>query len=272
MDRAVARALEPDRQALARVERAVAALGRPVAEHAVVVGVLPGEEGRARRAAERERHEAAGERGALAAEQRAHAGHHPHRLERLVVGHQTTTFGRFAAAASASPAPARPGTRAAAPRRPEARRARMSAAGAHPAVQRQPAAVARSPRALAGEAPCRRSFVRGTLREHGARASSGSVSAAADHAPPVAPTSTSTRRHAAALGPAHAHLQVGGHAAAQRPPARAQEQLEARVLAAAASGAALQRGAGAGAGRAGRRGSARRRPGSSAGRGPPRRS
>ena len=66
VERAIPGALEPEREVVARVELAVAADGRPVAEHAVVVGVLAGEEGGARRAAERERHEAAREGGAAA--------------------------------------------------------------------------------------------------------------------------------------------------------------------------------------------------------------
>jgi hypothetical protein len=42
VDRAVARRLQPDRKVVAVVELAVAALGRGVAHHVVVVGVLAG--------------------------------------------------------------------------------------------------------------------------------------------------------------------------------------------------------------------------------------
>ena len=61
----VARPLEPDRQPVALVEPAVAAVRGHVADHAVVVRVLPGEQRRARGTAERVRHEGAFEGGSL---------------------------------------------------------------------------------------------------------------------------------------------------------------------------------------------------------------
>ena len=68
-------------------ELLVAALRQRVPHHGVVVAVLPGEEGGARGAAERERDVVVGERRPLRAEHGVHVRHHAHRLDRLVVGH-----------------------------------------------------------------------------------------------------------------------------------------------------------------------------------------
>ena len=87
--RVVAGVLQPDGEVVVTVEgleALEAAVRARVAPHAVVVGVLAGEEGRARRAAERVVDEAVRERRPLVADQRVGAVHHLHRLERLVVG------------------------------------------------------------------------------------------------------------------------------------------------------------------------------------------
>ena len=87
VDRLVARALEPDGKGVLVVQRVVAAVGRLVREHAVVVGVLAGEEGGAGRAAERERREAVVEGRSLGDEQPLDVLHDADRLDGLVVGH-----------------------------------------------------------------------------------------------------------------------------------------------------------------------------------------
>ena len=65
----VAGALQPEREPVGGVEAGEAAVGGRVGDHAVVVGVLPGVERRARGAAERVVREAAGEGRALVADQ-----------------------------------------------------------------------------------------------------------------------------------------------------------------------------------------------------------
>ena len=84
----VAGRLQPERQPARGVEPVVAAERQRVREHAVVVGVLAREEGRARRAAARIADEAVRERHALGADQLTRPGHRPHRIGGLVVGHQ----------------------------------------------------------------------------------------------------------------------------------------------------------------------------------------
>ena len=83
----VAGLLEPDGQRVRVVELRVAAARRGVAHDAVVVRVLAGEERRARGAAERVRDEALGEGRPAVAQESPHVRHDPHRLDRLVVGH-----------------------------------------------------------------------------------------------------------------------------------------------------------------------------------------
>ena len=68
------------------LEAPKAAVRVPVAEHAVVVHVVAGQEGRARGAAEREVDEAVFERHPGVPDQRVDVVHDAHRLERLVVG------------------------------------------------------------------------------------------------------------------------------------------------------------------------------------------
>ena len=85
--RLVAGALQPDRKRLAGVEPVVAAPRRAVVQHPVVVRVLPGQERRARRTAERKRGEAAGEPGTGSHHQPAHRGQDGHLVHALVVGH-----------------------------------------------------------------------------------------------------------------------------------------------------------------------------------------
>ena len=89
----VAGLLEPDRQRVGVVEVRVAAMRSAVGEHAVVVGVLAGEEGRARGAAERDVDEAVGERGAPRRQQRPGLRQGAHLLDRLVVGHDHQDVG-----------------------------------------------------------------------------------------------------------------------------------------------------------------------------------
>ena len=90
----VAGLLEPYRERVGRVERLVAALlVLVVREHPVVVRVLPGQERRARRAAERKRGEAVRERRALAAELLIGLTHEAHRVRGLVVGHHDDDVG-----------------------------------------------------------------------------------------------------------------------------------------------------------------------------------
>ncbi len=96
--RVVTGALQPYGQVVARVERfeAVEAAGGPeVGPHPVVVRVLPGEEGGTRGAAERVVDETVGEGHPLIADQRVDVLHHPHRLERLVVGLDHQHVGRL---------------------------------------------------------------------------------------------------------------------------------------------------------------------------------
>ena len=71
VDRPVAGRLQPDRQRAGVVEPGEAAVGRPVAEHAVVVRVLAGVERRPRRAAQRPVGEVVGERRPVGDELRA---------------------------------------------------------------------------------------------------------------------------------------------------------------------------------------------------------
>ena len=78
--------LEPDRQRVRVVEPHVAAERRPVPADAVVVRVLPRQQRRARRAAERVRREARVEAHALPDEQPVDVRHVAQRVRRLVVG------------------------------------------------------------------------------------------------------------------------------------------------------------------------------------------
>ncbi len=87
VDRPVAGPLQPDRNRLCPVELGVAAQRCVVPDHAVVVRVLAAEEGRARRAAEREVDDRLLEAGAVAGDQLAGLRHRRHRAEVLVVGH-----------------------------------------------------------------------------------------------------------------------------------------------------------------------------------------
>ena len=155
----VARPLEPDRQPVALVEPAVAAVRRAVADHAVVVRVLPGEQRRARRAAERVRDEGAFEGGALRGERAPHAAHHAHRLERLVVGHHDHDVGPLGRCRAG----ARPAGRAPTARR---RRRAPSPAGAQHAVERQPAAVDRLGAHAQAEAPARAQLPQRDVLDH----------------------------------------------------------------------------------------------------------
>ena len=85
---AVARGLQPHRQRVLRVERLDAAVRRRVVEDAVVVAVLPGQVGGARRAAQRRGDVGAGEARARGADQLPRLRHRRHVLVGLVVGHQ----------------------------------------------------------------------------------------------------------------------------------------------------------------------------------------
>ena len=85
--RAVAGLLEPGREDVAAVLHPVPAVRVEVAADAVVVGVLAGDEGRPRRAAERERVDRVGERRALRRRAAADVRHLRDVGARLVVGH-----------------------------------------------------------------------------------------------------------------------------------------------------------------------------------------
>ena len=107
VDGLVAGCLEPERKRVGAVEARVAAERPGVLHHAVVVGVLAGQVGRARRAAEGEARDRLGERRAAVAQQRADVAHDAQGLGRLVVGHDEHDV--------------RAAARAAAPRRPRGR-------------------------------------------------------------------------------------------------------------------------------------------------------
>ena len=87
VDRPVAGALQPQRHDLVLLEDVVAALGEEVPLDAVVVGVLARVVRRPRRAAQRVADHAGGERRAAPRDQAPGLGHHVHRPEVLVVGH-----------------------------------------------------------------------------------------------------------------------------------------------------------------------------------------
>jgi hypothetical protein len=88
VDSVVARACECcDECRVLVLERLVAAERWAVAVDAVVLRVLAGEVRRARRAAQRERHDVLCERRALLRDEVVHMGHHAQRLDRLVVRH-----------------------------------------------------------------------------------------------------------------------------------------------------------------------------------------
>ena len=94
--RAVAGGLEPEREvvvAVKLVEDAVAAVGRLVGEHLVIVRVLAGEKRRSRGAAEREVVVEALHGHALALHLLVHRLHDPHRRGLLVVGEQDDDVG-----------------------------------------------------------------------------------------------------------------------------------------------------------------------------------
>ena len=86
--RVVAGLVEPDREDVLGVAQGLiaAAVALLVVDHAVVVGVLAGDPGGARGAAEGEGDDAAGEAGAAVDQQPVDLRHHPQRGERLVVG------------------------------------------------------------------------------------------------------------------------------------------------------------------------------------------
>ena len=87
--------LEPDRQVLVGLQAQVAAATlRVEAEDAVVVGVLAGEEGRTRGAAERVGNVRAVERHPARAQQAAGAAHDRHVSHGLIVGHHEHHVGR----------------------------------------------------------------------------------------------------------------------------------------------------------------------------------
>ena len=85
--RAVARLLKPSREDVATVFHSVPAVGVEVADDLVVVGVLAGDEGRARRAAERERINRVGEARATVGEQLLDVWHMDEIGGGLIVGH-----------------------------------------------------------------------------------------------------------------------------------------------------------------------------------------
>ena len=85
---------QPDRQRLAAAQTVEPAERRADRPHAVIVGVLAGEERRPRGAALRERHERVGEGHAALADQRARPRHRRHVRRRLVVGLDHDHVGR----------------------------------------------------------------------------------------------------------------------------------------------------------------------------------
>ena len=86
VDRPVARLLQPDRQVVLVVEHAIAALWRGVAHDVVVVRVLAGLDGDARRTAERHRDVRVQEVRSLSPDQRLRLRHRDQVAHRLVVG------------------------------------------------------------------------------------------------------------------------------------------------------------------------------------------
>ena len=140
VDRAVVRAAQPDGQRLAVPQHLVAAVGRRVAEHAVVVGVLAGQQGRARGAAEGIGGVGVGEGGAGRADQCLGLRQRDHVAHGLVVGRDHDHVRRPAVGGLG--ALAAPGGReqAGGGQGGDQRRARSAWGSAHEALHRQKSA------------------------------------------------------------------------------------------------------------------------------------
>ncbi len=226
MNGAVAGALEPDREPLALVEPPVAAVRRGVAEHPVVVRILAREERCPRRAAERIRHERAVEGRALGCERIAHAGHHPHRLERLVVGHQHDDVRALR------------GGGAGGSRREERREQEGRGDALHEQARRMRSSVSRRPstvsvRTRSRKRPRGRSFLSGMSSTTGGVSPRPTRPAAHEHV---------CDRDLVALRAADADAEVVAHAARSERPARgAQVEAQSRGGLAGRAGARAER-------------------------------